>query len=369
MFIQLFNDIRVFIIRKIILMIFLVAQCFIFYNQYNLYNENKKFETLAKIAIISNPYQRVLEKDFPKYHNEYDFIFDYYNDDLKKVIQGWISNKYFQGNLYKKIEIYYITYENGFADEKLVDDVKNQLSISYILTQCSLIIIIYFIFALLFLFSWSKNEGFKKEYFLWLWELFIGKFDNLNKNKRIPYTIKNFKIAFNDIWQYLKSKKIFRFLALYIILNPLLNLSFLLFGTFNTQKIEDSSFAQNLKIQSDRYLNTLEINNEYIHVFKEDKNYFLVISEDKKIKNSYFGMMYPSYDYALRVSWEYENSKEKLLDIIKNLNSMSFKEFSYIEILIYPSYLPLYKYNNENRIHPQLAYFRDMQNLILKEKE
>ena len=79
--------------------------------------------------------------------------------------------------------------------------------------------------------------------------------------------------------------------------------------------------------------------------------------------------MIPTYDYALRVSWEYENDKEKLKDIISNLNPMALEEFSFWKIVLYPTYLPIYNYNNENRVHPELAYFRDIQNMILEDKK
>jgi hypothetical protein len=69
--------------------------------------------------------------------------------------------------------------------------------------------------------------------------------------------------------------------------------------------------------------------------------------------------MIPTYDYALRVSWEYENDKEKL-------NPMALEEFSFWKIILYPAYLPIYNYNNENRVHHELAYFRDIQNMILE---
>jgi len=334
----------------------------------SLYNENKNFEKFGKIAVISNPYQRILPNEFKKSSNDYDFIFTYYNEDLKKEVQGWISNKYFQGNLSKKIEIYYISYENGFADEKLLHDVKNQLEISYILRQCSIVLIIYLIFAFIYILSWSKDDGFKKEYLLWLWEIFIGKYENVNKNK-IPYSIKNFTIAFYDIWIYLKSKIAFKIVILYIVLNPILNLSFLYFGYFDTSKIEDSKIAQNLKTTQKQYINRLEKSDDFLHLFKDDKSYFIIISKNKEIKTSYFGLMIPTYDYALRVSWEYENDKEKLKDIISNLNPMALEEFSFWKIVLYPTYLPIYSYNNENRVHPKLAYFRDIQNMILEDKK
>lgn len=366
MFKQLFNDIKLFLSNKLILLIFIFAQSAIFYNQFNLYIENKNFENFGKIASISNPYQRVLPNEFKKSTNNYDFIFTYYNEDLKKEVQGWISDKYFEDNLTKKIEIYYITYENGFSDEKLVNDVKNQLTFSYILKQCSIVVVIYLIFAFIYILSWSKDEGFKKVYFLWLWEIFIGKYEKEKSNK-IPYSIKNFQIAFYDIWFYLKSKIVFKLLAFYLILNPILNLSFLYFDFFNTPKIEDSKFAQKLEINQKQYINSLEKSDDFLHIFKDEKSYFLVVSKSKEIKNSYFGVMIPTYDYALRVSWEYENDKEKLKNIISNLNPMSFEEFSFWQIILYPAYLPFYNYNNENRVHPELAYFRDIQEVILRD--
>ena len=63
MFAQLFNDIKLFISNKLILIIFIFTQSVIFYNQYNLYNENKNFEKFGKIAVISNPYQRILPNE------------------------------------------------------------------------------------------------------------------------------------------------------------------------------------------------------------------------------------------------------------------------------------------------------------------
>lgn len=368
MFAQLFNDIKLFISNKLILIIFIFTQSVIFYNQYDLYNENKNFEKFGKIAVISNPYQRILPNEFKKSSNDYDFIFTYYNEDLKKEVQGWISNKYFQGNLSKKIEIYYISYENGFSNTKLVEDVKNELTFSYILKQCSLIIVIYLIFAFVYILSWSKDDGFKKEYLLWLWEIFIGKYKK-NKLNKIPYSIKNFRLAFYDIWIYLKSKIAFKIVILYIVLNPILNLSFLYFGYFDTSKIEDSKIAQNLKTTQKQYINTLEKSDDFLHLFKDNKSYFIIISKNKEIKTSYFGLMIPTYDYALRVSWEYENDKEKLKDIISNLNPMALEKFSFWKIVLYPTYLPIYSYNNENRVHPKLAYFRDIQNMILEDKK
>lgn len=366
MFNQLFNDIKLFLSKKLILIIFIFTQSAIFYNQFNLYIENKNFENFGKIALISNPYQRILPNEFKKSTNDYDFIFNYYNEDLKKEVQGWISDKYFEDNLTKKIEIYYITYGNGFSNEKLVNDVENQLKTFYILKQCSLIIVIYLIFALFYLFSWSKDFGFKKEYFLWLWEIFIGKYEKEKSNK-IPYSIKNFKIAFYNIWFYLKSKIVFKIAVFYLVLNPILNLSFLYFGYFETSKIGDSKFAQNFQINQKQLINSLEKSDNYIHIFKDEKSYFLVISKNKEIKNNYFGVMIPTYNYALRVSWEYENNKEKLKDIISNLNPMSFEDFNFWQIILYPAYLPFYNYNNENRVHPELAYFRDIQELILRD--
>ena len=365
MFNQLFNEIKLFLSKKLILIIFIFAQSAIFYNQFNLYIENKNFEKFGKITLISNPYQRVLQNEFKKSANNYDFIFNYYNEDLKKEVQGWISNKYFDENLSKKIEIYYITYENTYGKEKLVNDVKNELTFFYILKQCSFIIVIYLIFALVFLFSWSKDDGFKKEYFYWLWEIFIGKYEK-TKNK-IHYSLENFKLAFYDIWSYLKLKIVFKIAVFYLVLNPILNLSFLYFGYFDTSKIEDSKIAQKLEINQKQYINSLEKNDDFLHLFKNEKSYFLVISKNKEIKNNYFGLMIPTYDYALRVSWEYENDEKKLKDIISNLNPMAFKEFSFWQIIFYPAYLPFYNYNNENRVHPELAYFRDIQELILRD--
>jgi hypothetical protein len=365
---QLFNDIRVFISSKLILIIFILIQITIFYNQYNLYNENKKFKEFGKIAIISNPYQRVLPNEFKKSSNDYDFIFTYYNEDFKKEVQGWISDKYYQGNLSKKIAIYYLSYENGFSDTKLVEDIEKELTFSYIIKQCSLLIVIYLIFGLIFILFWSKENGFKNEYLLWLWEIFIGKYEKENSS-RIPYSIKNFKLAFYDIWIYLKSKIFFKILAIYLILNPILNLCFFYFGYFDTSRIEDSSFVQNLKIDSKQYINTLEKDDNFIHIFKDMESYFIVISKNKEIKSNYFGLMIPTYDYVLRVSWEYEDNKEKLKDIISNLNSMGFEELNFWQNILYPTYLPIYNYNNANRIHPQLAYFRDIQNMILENKK
>lgn len=365
MFNQLFNDIKLFLSKKLLLIIFIFAQSAIFYNQFNLYIENKNFEKFGKIALISNPYQRVLPNEFKKSTNDYNFIFTYYNEDLKKEVQGWISNKYFDENLSKKIEIYYITYENTHGKEKLVNDVKNELTFFYILKQCSFIIVIYLIFALVFLFSWSKDDGLKKEYFYWLWEIFSGKYEK-TKNK-IHYSLENFKLAFYDIWFYLKSKIVFKIAVFYLVLNPILNLSFLYFGYFNTSKIKDSKFAQNFQINQKQYINSLEKSDDFLHLFKNEKSYFLVISKNKEIKNNYFGLMIPTYNYAVRVSWEYENDEKKLKDIISNLNPMSFEEFSFWQIIFYPAYLPFYNYNNENRVHPELAYFRDIQELILRD--
>lgn len=367
MFKQLFKDIKLFFNNKLILIIFIFAQSTIFYNQYNLYDKNKNFEKFGKIAIISNPYQRILPNEFKKSSNDYDFIFTYYNEDLKKEVQGWISNKYFQGNLSKKIEIYYISYENGFSDTKLVADVKKELTFLYILKQCSLMIIIYLIFGFIFILFLSKNDGLKKIYFLWLWEIFIGKYEK-EKSDKIPYSIKNFTLAFYDIWIYLKSKKTFKIGILYLVLNPILNLSFLYFNFFDNLEIKDSKIAQNLETTQKQYINTIEKNDDFIHIFKDEKSYFIVISENKEIKNNYFGLMIPSYDYALRISWEYEDDKEKLKDLISNLNPMGFEEFDFWKIILYPTYLPIYNYNNENRIHPKIAYFRDIQNIILQEK-